>query len=159
MSLRSSRICEVMKSVLDATMISRKYMARVRVPAGRLAGRQPRFGATRFESCGPVANGTSSGVRPSHEHRIFPVIGLGRRGKSHRQPGTEEGRIEARRPARIVQICEPTGRANPYKLALGLLKHPDRQLSGAAHRGRSVKNTFPTTALLQHYTLIHIYTS
>ena len=26
---------------------------------------------------------------------------------------------------------------NPYKLALGLLKHPDRQLSGVGDRGRS----------------------
>jgi len=26
---------------------------------------------------------------------------------------------------------------NPYKLALGLLKHPDRQLSGAGHAGLS----------------------
>ncbi len=35
--------------------------------------------------------------------------------------------------------AEPAHRPNPYKLALGLLKHPDRQLSGAGHAGRSKK--------------------
>ena len=35
---------------------------------------------------------------------------------------------------------EQAHRPNPYKLALGLLKHPDRQLSGAGHAGRSAKN-------------------
>lgn len=34
---------------------------------------------------------------------------------------------------------EQTGRGNPYKLALGLLEHPDRQLSGAPHRERSME--------------------
>ncbi len=119
------------------TMIFRKYMARVRVRAGRLAGRQRRFDETIFEICESVAGRESCGVRPSHEHRIFPVTGRGRRGQDHRQPGTEEGGIEARRPVRMRQECEQTSRANPYKLALGLLKHPDRQLSGAAHWGRS----------------------
>jgi len=33
--------------------------------------------------------------------------------------------------------AERVHRPNPYKLALGLLKHPDRQLSGAGHAGRS----------------------
>jgi hypothetical protein len=33
--------------------------------------------------------------------------------------------------------AEPAHRPIPYKLALGLLKHPDRQLSGAGHAGRS----------------------
>ena len=32
--------------------------------------------------------------------------------------------------------CEQAHRPNPYKLALGLLRHPDRQLSGAGHAGR-----------------------
>jgi hypothetical protein len=27
-------------------------------------------------------------------------------------------------------------RPNPYKLAVGLLNHPDRQLSGTGHAGR-----------------------
>ena len=34
---------------------------------------------------------------------------------------------------RGIKLCDPP---NPYKLALGLLKHPDRQLSGAGDRGR-----------------------
>jgi hypothetical protein len=37
------------------------------------------------------------------------------------------------------KTAEPAHRPNPYKLALGLLKHPDRQHSGAGHAGRSVK--------------------
>jgi len=32
--------------------------------------------------------------------------------------------------------AERVHRPNPGKLALGLLKHPDRQLSGAGHAGR-----------------------
>ena len=34
---------------------------------------------------------------------------------------------------RGIKLCDPP---NPYKLALRLLKHPDRQLSGAGDRGR-----------------------
>jgi hypothetical protein len=36
-----------------------------------------------------------------------------------------------------MKKSEQAHRPNPYKLALGLLKHPDRQLSGAGHAGRS----------------------
>ena len=42
-------------------------------------------------------------------------------------------------PAIPLSVMEKSQRAhgpNPYKLALGLLKHPDRQLSGAGHAGR-----------------------
>ena len=35
-----------------------------------------------------------------------------------------------------MKKAERAHRPNPYKLALGLLKHPDRQLSGAGHAGR-----------------------
>jgi hypothetical protein len=35
------------------------------------------------------------------------------------------------------QKAEQAHRSNPYKLALGLLKQPDSQLSGAGHAGRS----------------------
>ncbi len=34
------------------------------------------------------------------------------------------------------ELCERSDAPNPYKLALGLLKHPNRQLSGAGDRGR-----------------------
>ena len=34
---------------------------------------------------------------------------------------------------------EQGGAANAYRLSLGLLKHPDRQPSGVADRGRSEK--------------------
>ena len=34
-----------------------------------------------------------------------------------------------------------TGASNPYKLALGLLKQPDRQLPWTGHAGRSVDKT------------------
>lgn len=33
-------------------------------------------------------------------------------------------------------MVEQSDAPNPYKLALGLLKHPNRQLSGAGDRGR-----------------------
>ena len=35
-----------------------------------------------------------------------------------------------------IKLCERSDAPNPYKLALGLLKHPNRQLSGAGDRGR-----------------------
>jgi len=34
------------------------------------------------------------------------------------------------------KMTEQSDAPNPYKLALGLLKHPNRQLSGAGDRGR-----------------------
>ncbi len=37
---------------------------------------------------------------------------------------------------RGIKLCERSDAPNPYKLALGLLRHPDRQLSGAGDRGR-----------------------
>lgn len=37
-----------------------------------------------------------------------------------------------------IERGERSDAPNPYKLALGLLKHPNRQLSGAGDRGRSV---------------------
>lgn len=139
MPLRSRGICEGMKPVSEVTPIAQEEMARVRVRAGKMAGRRCRFDGTRFESSGSVAESRSSGFPPSHEPRIFPVVGRGRSGEDHRQLGTEAGGIQARRPARIKRKCEQTSRANPYKPALGLLTHPDRQLSGAAHWGRSAK--------------------
>jgi hypothetical protein len=36
-----------------------------------------------------------------------------------------------------IKRGERSDAPNPYKLALGLLKHPNRQLSGAGDRGRS----------------------
>jgi hypothetical protein len=36
-----------------------------------------------------------------------------------------------------IKRGEQSDAPNPYKLALGLLKHPNRQLSGAGDRGRS----------------------
>jgi len=39
------------------------------------------------------------------------------------------------------QMAEQSDPPNTYKLALGLLKHPDRQLSGAGDRRRSVKKS------------------
>ena len=38
---------------------------------------------------------------------------------------------------RDIKRGERSDAPNPYKLALGLLKHPNRQLSGAGDRGRS----------------------
>jgi hypothetical protein len=38
-----------------------------------------------------------------------------------------------------MKKAERAHRTNPYKLAVGLLKPPDHQLSGAGHAGRSLK--------------------
>ena len=38
-----------------------------------------------------------------------------------------------------IKRGEQSDAPNPYKLALGLLKHPNRQLSGAGDRGRSAE--------------------
>ncbi len=39
-------------------------------------------------------------------------------------------------PGNLKNKAEQSDAPNTYKLALGLLKHPDRQLSGAGDRGR-----------------------
>ena len=78
----------------------------------------------------------SSGVRPFHEHRIFPVIGRGRRGQDHRQPGTEEGRIQARRPARMNRQCEQTDAPNPYAPSRRMLGRCAPASGAPALRGR-----------------------
>jgi len=139
MSLRSRR-----KRVMGSGWYSERESSAKRHSADSssdrtIEGRRRRFDGTGFENFGSVGDGKSSRVRQSHEHNIFPVAGRGRTRGHHPQPGTAAGGIQAGRSVRKNRQCEPTGRANPYKLALELLKHLDRQLSGAAHRGRSTK--------------------
>jgi hypothetical protein len=141
-ALRNRNLHSAIRNRIDGlsecTMISpKKNMARIRVPAGRWAGRRRRFDGARFESCGSVAENEPGGVRQSHERSIFPVIGRGRHGDDRRQPGTEDEAIQARRPVRKERKSEQASRANPYKPALLVLKHEARPLSGAAHWGRS----------------------
>lgn len=46
-------------------------------------------------------------------------------------------------------------RRNPYKLAHGLPKHPDRQLSGVGHAGRWAQDNSRSTFDMRHAIFLH----
>lgn len=150
MSLRSNRSCVDANPCMTAMPFAKTNIARLRVPARKMPGRQRRLDSTRSVKGGPARKGTSSGVRRLHPDKTIEatraikalrVIHVSEyvqcdlmavdRCQPDQQPDVRYQFVSA------TEKREQTGRANPYKLARRLLCSLGCQLSGAAHRGRS----------------------